>query len=227
MNRDELLSRGTAMPPRVDLISGTSTVHPVDVAGGSWISANEYGTTWALLNWNIKTESRKERSRGEVVLSVAGAKRPSEVLKHISLAKLNGIDPFRLIGISSEAQEVTEWRWNGSELSPRTHLWEHNHWFSSGRSDELAAENRGKAFIKGCSLPDAGSLRWLRQMHRSHEPERGAFSICVHREDAATVSYTEIEVTEGNVRMLYRPGGPCSIAEPTEIKLPRRTSIHF
>ena len=35
-----------------------------------------------------------------------------------------------------------------------------------------------------------GRLNWLRRLHRSHLPERGPFSICMHRSDAATVSYT-------------------------------------
>ena len=43
------------------------------------------------------------------------------------------------------------------------------------------------------------SLAWMRRLHRSHVPAPGPFSICVHREDARTVSYTEIEAASGAV----------------------------
>jgi hypothetical protein len=38
---------------------------------------------------------------------------------------------------------------------------------------------------------------------------RGSFSICVHRPDAATVSYTETFFTGGKLSMRYHAGHPC------------------
>jgi hypothetical protein len=56
---------------------------------------------------------------------------------------------------------------------------------------------------------DAASAEWLRGLHASHSPARGSFSICVHRPDAATVSYTEIAFTAGDLIMRYHAGHPC------------------
>jgi hypothetical protein len=42
-----------------------------------------------------------------------------------------------------------------------------------------------------------------------HSPVRGSFSICVHRPDAATVSYTEVAFTGGELTMRYHAGHPC------------------
>ena len=221
MNRDELLSRGIAESPAVHSYQGEKVIHPLDVSGGSWIAVNSGGTTWALLNWNISARSTKERSRGEVVLEVATLLRPMEADTRISPAVLGGADPFRLVGISAVHKEVAEWRWNGMQLQQISHSWILNHWFSSGRSDELAAEHRGQAFTEAGQEADIGSLDWLRRIHSSHKPDRGAFSVCVHRDDAATVSYTEIQVSPGTVRLSYRAGSPCSPSTPVEVSIAR------
>jgi hypothetical protein len=52
-------------------------------------------------------------------------------------------------------------------------------------------------------------VEWLRRLHRSHRPEIGPYSICMHRDDAATVSYTEIVVSRGISRMRYESGPTC------------------
>jgi hypothetical protein len=54
------------------------------------------------------------------------------------------------------------------------------------------------------------SLNWLRQLHRSHSPKRGPFSICMHRRDASTVSYTEVAVSKKRATMRYKSGPCCS-----------------
>jgi hypothetical protein len=57
--------------------------------------------------------------------------------------------------------------------------------------------------------PAAGSKDWLRRLHRSHVPNPGAFSVCVHRPDAETVSYTEVRCHGSLISMDYLNGNPC------------------
>jgi len=45
--------------------------------------------------------------------------------------------------------------------------------------------------------------------HRCHDPERGPFSPCMHREDAHTVSFTWVRVDRTRVTMRYSPDSPC------------------
>ena len=52
-------------------------------------------------------------------------------------------------------------------------------------------------------------VRWVRNLHQSHDPVPGPFSICVHREEAATVSYTEVRCSGQRISMSYRGGSPC------------------
>ncbi len=45
--------------------------------------------------------------------------------------------------------------------------------------------------------------------HRSHMPERGAYSVCMHRDDAETLSFTHIHVTHADAKLRYYPAAPC------------------
>jgi hypothetical protein len=45
--------------------------------------------------------------------------------------------------------------------------------------------------------------------HRSHLPDRGPHSPCMHREDASTVSFSRVDVDAGAVRLHYVPHAPC------------------
>jgi hypothetical protein len=87
--------------------------------------------------------------------------------------------------------------------------WDVRHWFSSGVSDEMARKVRGSTCYEAWRRRDAGSSEWLRGLHASHSPARGSFSICVHRPDAATVSYTEAAFTGNDLFMRYHAGHPC------------------
>ena len=209
MNRDELLTRGPALPPQVHRHGGGYALHPTDAEGGTWIGLNDAGVTFALLNWNSPPKKEKLRSRGHVVLEAlaAGSMFDAEVLLHSK--SFVGMNPYRLIGFFPRTSFVREWRWDGANLTARLFPWCPHHWFSSGLSDEQAAIQRGTIVESAAHAPNAGSLEWLRELHSSHQPKPGAFSVCVHREDAATLSYTEISVEPGQGTMRYRDGSPC------------------
>jgi hypothetical protein len=55
----------------------------------------------------------------------------------------------------------------------------------------------------------AERMDWLRRLHRSHAPEIGPYATCMHRDDAATVSYTEITASGSVATMRYQSGPPC------------------
>src|SRR6266496_3368846 len=171
------------------------------------------------------------RSRGEVIRKLAGISTSDEISTAVKKLPLRKLRPFRLIAISRAETRVTEWRWNLERLTLRDHEWQRQHWFSSGFDEPRAEGERAKvcaSFVAGGGDPGKGessppreragvnaagySLRWLRQLHRSHAPACGPFSICMHRPDAATVSYTEIAVRDRQVMMRYRAGPACAHA---------------
>jgi hypothetical protein len=135
-----------------------------------------------------------------------------------------------LIAIAPLEKRLTEWRWNLEWLTMRNHKWQRQHWFSSGYDESRAEQERAKvcaSFLAGDEVVAGGgdpgreraraavnaagySLSSLRQLHRSHAPTRGPFSICMHRLDASTVSYAEVAVSEKRATMHYKPGPCCS-----------------
>jgi hypothetical protein len=53
---------------------------------------------------------------------------------------------------------------------------------------------------------DPASLYWF---HASHGEAPNAYSVCMHRPDAETVSFSWVIVSASAVRFLYSPGAPC------------------
>ena len=75
----------------------------------------------------------------------------------------------------------------------------------------MAERIRGEACQVAWQEPDAGSLSWLRTLHSSHGLAAGPFSVCAHRLDAGTVSYSEIAFDANIVTFKFRyiDGPPC------------------
>src|SRR6266567_2239609 len=163
------------------------------------------------------------RSRGEVIRKLAGISTSDEISIAVKKLPLRRLRPFRLIAIVSAENRVIEWRWNLNRLSVRKHSWESRHWFSSSFDEATAETERTRVCAAQPKESAKRDVKWLRRLHRSHEPERGPFSICMHRPDAATVSYTEVAVSKRRATMRYKSGPCCSnkaIATKT-ISLPR------
>jgi hypothetical protein len=149
-------------------------------------------------------------SRGLVVKELAGKSTAKEIAAAVKKLPVRKLRPFRLIAILSRERRVIEWRWNLQRLAIRNHEWQRQHWFSSGFDERRAELERQRVCDAANDQQSAESLSWLRQLHRSHAPKRGAFSICMHRPDAATVSYTEVAVSKRRATMRYKPGPCCS-----------------
>lgn len=211
MNRDEKLSRSKALPPKINREGSRLTVGPAEQGGGTWISLNDAGATFALINW-YSVARRVERdpvSRGEVVKALRGETSPDVVREILHGLRLSQTNPFRLITVFPASFEVCEWRWDLRQLTRHNRPWWTQQWISSGFDEPMAQRVRSRTFRQRMAQKSAGSLDWLRRLHRSHAPVCGPFSTCMHREDAATVSYTEVVVTAGSGRITYADGPPC------------------
>jgi hypothetical protein len=62
----------------------------------------------------------------------------------------------------------------------------------------------------------------LLEFHRSHVPARSAYSACMHRPDAETVSFSRIYVRGRETEFLYSPAAPCNREPAVRRTLPRR-----
>lgn len=211
MNRDEKLTRPAGLAPGKRVVSGETVLGPSESNGGTWIALNGRGVTLALINWYSIAARVKAQpvSRGEVVKAVSVAAAAEIADNALVELPLNRINPFRLIGIYPATNEIAEWRWNLNRLVRNNHSWHTQQWISSGYDESKAELIRSRTFRGAQKQASAGSLEWLRRLHRSHTPESGPFSTCMLRKDAATVSYTEISVAGQRARMRYYAGAPC------------------
>ena len=211
MNRDEKRARVAGRPPALQVTAGRQVLCPSEPTGGTWIALNESGASFALVNWySVPGKmTASSVSRGIVVAAVAHLTNPGTVTNALREMPLSRVNPFRLVGIFPQDQLAVEWRWNLSSLDCEDRGWSTRQWISSG-FDELTAQRlRSEEFRRLQRQPKAGNLDWLRQLHRSHANGPGPFSTCMHREDAATVSYTEVSVSDRAATMAHWVGPPC------------------
>jgi len=212
MNRDELLTRSPALPPATLHRKRMNALYPREPSGGTWIACNSRGNLLALLNWNevdLRALGEKSRTRGCVIPELIYEAESFSTDLRLRQMDLFGVFPFRLIGAFPEERTFIEWQWDGSRATRFGYPWERRHWFSSSLSDARAKEVRSGVCRAAASDATVLDEPWLRCLHRSHTPDQGPFSICVHRPDAASISYTEVKCSGADVSMDYLFGNPC------------------
>lgn len=228
MNRDEQLARVTARPPAHHEVEGRSVIYPAEPGGGTWIGLDDAGNCLALINWYaVRARMRGALvSRGNVVRDALPQTSADITDGRLRKMPLKLTRPFRLIGIFPGERQVIEWRWNHRSLKRVNHAWRPAIWISSGFDERGAQLIRQRVFQQTQSDSTFGGLPWLRRLHRSHEPKAGPYSICMHRAEAATVSYTEIAVNGRTGEMRYHDGPPCGLNASQFPKLSLRLGAH-
>ena len=223
MNRDESRTRARALPAALHLRDGLGLLQPREPGGGTWISANSHGAVFTLLNaYAIAYVPPAPRaSRGNVIPSIDTLADATSVDTRLRGHSHGAFPPFRLVGFFTRAGEVMEWLWDGTGLKARAHPWQPGQWSSSAVDEKRAGVERRIRFESALPglLGDPGAP--LTPLHRDHQPDRGPWSVCMHREDARTVSLTEVRVDAETVRMTYADGPPCRTMPGAELVLER------
>ena len=224
MNRDERRTRAPALPPAPASPSGVPALIPVDgEAGGSWISVNRLGHSLALLNRYEESPLDPGGafiSRGLLLTELAGTAGPEALDAALIGMPLVSYRPFTL---ASFAPGIDPWlfEWNGRALERARVVQPGMVRTSSGRDQEGAERVRGGLFREAANAAKGLSKEALAALHRSHRPEKGPLSICMHREEASTVSCSLITVTEIDVLFGYIAGPPCETTGMASYTLPR------
>jgi hypothetical protein len=215
MNRDEQRTRPASVPPEIFNDGDVRAIYPREAGGGTWIACSSHGNLFALLNWysaETHTLGPKIKTRGELIPKLIYELDYRATANRLAAIDLAGLHPFRLVGAFSGEKVLCEWRWDGRHLDCSRFAWGLTHWFSSSLSDSSAAQLRGRACAAAKSGGFTPTREWLQKLHKSHDPEPGPYSICMHRPDAATVSYTQLECTPRGIFMDYVAGPPCETA---------------
>jgi transport and Golgi organization protein 2 len=210
MNRDERIARPVASPPAVFGQELVESIYPLDGEGGTWIAANHTGVAFALLNWNdTQVLHQKNRTRGSVIPALLSATCDHAAASAVRQLDLDGILPFRLVGVFPAEERVIEWRWDQRSIQRNIFSWTPRQWCSSSLSDATATATRKQVLKQRLTECHAGSLTWLRQLHSSHNDRRPLFSHCVHRLEVETVSYTELVCSGQGIECNYLSCSPC------------------
>jgi hypothetical protein len=223
-NRDERLTRAPERPPIVERIGGVRVITPADGNfGGTWIGVNEFGLAACLLNRYHEAPSDPPGdpiSRGLLLRSLLTEPVAAAVAEAAGRRPLERYQPFTVAAASPGAPMVLL-DWTGQALSHTTHAAPGMVRTSSGR-DQTEAEHRRGAVLTAILGDRPFTAPILRAFHRSHLPSRGPWSVCMHRDDAATKSFTEIRVTPSAALLRYRDGPPCAARTVTTRHLGRR-----
>lgn len=220
-NRDESRARLPALPPRAQTRAGVPFLCALDAdAGGTWLGVNGYGLSVGVLNGRADSPvPAAPRSRGLLVLDLLDAPDSASLERRLDALDLSRSRAFRLIALEPGAP-LLEAAWDGRELRLARRGEAQQPVCSSSLDPEGAATCRAAAWaqLRGRGRPDAS---FHEDFHRSHVPERGALSACMHRADAMTVSLARTRVSAGRVEFGYRPGPPCGEAQYEWLSLAR------
>jgi hypothetical protein len=227
-SRDERRTRAPGIGPRSFERGGVRAIAPFDgEAGGTWIAVNELGLTLALLNGErfrgAESESaeRDFATRGELVLHACDASGHDEVIARLASLELARFRPFEIVAFDARGAACAA-AWDGRELRSRDLSDVDRPLVSSSFDDAGARAQRKRTFeLQAGAL---ASARELELFHASHEPSRGAYSPCMHRDDAHTVSFTRVRVDARRVEFAYQPQSPCAGKLALRLELPRRVA---
>ncbi len=230
-NRDEQVTRQIAEPPSVhEFERGVGAIFPRDRdAGGSWVGVNTSGIAVSLLNnyaADIRPPPREARSRGVLVPKMLQMRTMGEVMDEMESMGhgLHHFRPFWLIVASSPANSnasATLFTWDGERLDveptslPMAQV-------SSGFEHVLVEKSRRAQIESFLGEADEWTPGEMDTVFGGHLPSRGATSVCMHRDDASTVSHTRIEISGDDVSLAYYDGPICTAPEITRLKMQRR-----
>jgi hypothetical protein len=223
-NRDEKVTRGTAFAPRIVECGAVRYIAPVDSdRGGRWLSANEFGLSVCLLNGSPSLEpSGIRRSRGLLLRELAWAPSAGECALWLRHLDLSPFAPFSIVMLEPGRSAILA-QWNGLELTVDPDGNSHMPLTSSSYDAAGVRRARLNEFARrvGARRPiDPALLYWF---HSSHGMTRDAYSTCMHRPDAETVSLSWVIVSRDAIRFLYAPGAPC-LSKPSDQKILARAA---
>jgi len=225
-NRDEKKWRQEAIPPQ--FFYNRTAIMPIDPDGnGTWIGVNQYGYSFCLLN-NYQADAIhhpepskgvKFLTRGKLIPDILQLDSLSAIYDYLEHIDYGQFRPFLLVIfapplIFTNQVEVPVYSWNGVEgkfVELKQPI------ISTAIKFQQAKQYRVGLFqqlIAGRQVNRESHFHF----HRSHEPEAGPLSVCMHRDDASSVSFSHISVAD-SIRFFYQSGFPCQINKATELSL--------
>ena len=230
-NRDEKRTRLPAISPALVEREGVRFLSPTDGdAGGTWIAANEFGLTICLLNGANLTGSSEGSpnsplSRGLLIPDLISSRSILMARERLDAINLAAFSPFTII-VLQPGQAALLFEWNVIQKTVQIHAARHSMVTSSSFDSEAVRAARHREYrLRTASAGVDEDL--LTAFHASHLPTRSAYSTCMHRPDAQTVSFSRITVSPQGTDFFYSPAPPCEQTLRSRLFLPRQVPSNF
>lgn len=216
-NRDEQRNRVKAVLPAY--FAQHNAIYPTDPqGGGTWLAMTASGAVYCLLN-NYQAAQRchidAPISRGRVILQLLQQSSlqtsQQDISSRLQQLPLRQIQPFSLCYFAPQARSNDDvfcisWQQGKLQQQPAS-----SPMISSAVNLPEVSAVRCETYQQLCPAVTAGNEQHL-QFHRSHLPAASALSVCMHRADACTVSFSHISINGSHKRFHYVDGAPCSNA---------------
>jgi hypothetical protein len=211
-NRDERLTRKAALPLQIHQSHGLKFLAPLDgEAGGAWVAVNECGIALCLLNRYGVAAPRAGNdfiSRGLLVTELMNATSQQQLASKILCLSLIHWLPFTLVALE-RGKSASIHQWDGQRLSHDTISDPVYSMFSSSFDQAGVERVRRKRFADLRNHQDSVTSEALTAFHRNHFASPDAYSPCMHRADAQTVSFSHLRVNNHDAEFTWLPHAPC------------------
>jgi hypothetical protein len=229
-NRDEKRTRAIAEPPAVRWLDGAGAIAPWDPeGGGTWIGVNQYGVALCLMNGaNLSPrEPGVERralmepaSRGHLIPKVLGARTALEVCERVWREDLTNFADFTLVALEPGMPAALV-EWNGAETAIVLDGDRYLPLSSSSLDAASAWAWRQEEFARATGDLEDITSESLRAFHAAHGDIASAYTPCMHRHDAQTVSFSRVAVGPSEVEFTYSPAALCQNVPVQVVRLHR------
>ena len=201
-NRDEQRTRPQAIQPTKNKL--LKSVYPIDpTGGGTWIAVHENGVSLALLNYyqaQIDPSFKNFVSRGVIIPHLLS--HIDDIHQQLLAMDLSVYQAFQLCVFNSDLsiqdnkrEQAYQYIWDGQQLTFVTLSAETSLPItSSGVDFETVSAYRQQQFNHLISAKQATAADYVN--YHQHQGESGKCSVKMYREDAKTVSFTQIEVNQ-------------------------------
>ena len=217
-NRDERDTRKPALAPVIHEAAGVRFIAPVDGDhGGSWIAVNEFGITFSLVNryrcGQCSSETKpKPPSRGLLLTSLADCRSQEDVHSRFDSLDLPAHQPFT-VAVLAPGKPSLLLHWTGRDSLVECNGETAMPLISSSFDPRGVEVYRKRLFSTLAAERGCVDLQLLMDFHASHAPIPSAYSPCMHRENALTMSFSRVTVADGVIEFVYFPVPPCARRE--------------
>jgi hypothetical protein len=214
-NRDERRTRKPAVAPAIRTLDDTRFIAPLDGDfGGSWLGVNEHGVTVSIENGYTDLDDLAHQpgegftSRGLLLTSLTACRSSVDALRRVEGLDLHRYRSFLLTVFDPDGTGLLV-RWIRGLLSVDRELGPLAPIISSSFETDEVRRSRQDLFRRMRDEGRRDEAEFHLAYHASHLPRKGAYSPCMHRTDARTVSFSHVRVDEREVRFGHVSHPPC------------------